>query len=99
MIAGNSYHEELESKKCACAVRLKLVSRQPRHSSPAVVREFDYIGAEVLQDQPRDTCITKVMKHVEGSDSLVGEDLCHGAHRYIVKDDYLHSLVTFTIFV
>ena len=30
-------------------------------------------------------------KHVEGSDSLVGEDLCHGTHRCIVKDDYFHS--------
>ena len=91
VIPGNNYPEEHESKKCACAVRLKLVSRQPRRSSPAVVREFDHIGAEVLQDQPRNTCVTKVTKHIEGSDSFVGEDLCHGTHRCIVKDDYLHS--------
>ena len=90
VIAGNSYSGDYESKKCACAVRLRLVSWQPRHSSPAVVRNFDYIGAEVLQDQLRNTYIAKVTKQLEGSDSHVGEELCHGAHRYIVKGNHLH---------
>ena len=85
VIADNSYSEECESKKCACAVRLRLVSWQPRHSSPAFVRKSDNIEAEVHQDQPRNTCIAKVMKQLDGSGSYVDEELRHGRHRYIIE--------------
>ena len=57
VIAGNNYYAESEPKKCACAVRLKSVSWQPRRSSLASDRKFDSIGTEVHQDQPRITCI------------------------------------------
>ena len=95
MIAENSYSEECESKKCACAVRLRLVSWQPRHSSPSCVRKSDNIEAEVHQDQPRSTCIAKVTKQLDGSGSYVDEGLCHGIHRYTIEGSYLQRDINY----
>ena len=91
VIAGNDYSEENEPKKCACAVRLRLVSWQLRHSSPASPRKFDSIGAEVHPGQPQITCVDRVMKRLDGLSSHVGEDLCHGRHCHVSEGSYLQG--------
>ena len=91
VIADNNYSEDSEPKKCACAVRLRLVSWQPRHSSPASARKFDSIEAEVHQGQPRITCIAKVTKQLDGLGSYIGEELCQGRHCHISEGNYLQG--------
>ena len=88
VIADNSYSEESKPKKCACAVRLRLVSWQPRHSSPASARKLESIEAEVHQGQPRITRIAKVTKQLDGLDSYIGEELCQGRHCHISEGNY-----------
>ena len=91
VIAGNDYSEENEPKKCACAVGLRLISWQPRHSSPASPRKFDCIGAEVHPGQPQITCVDRVMQRLDGLSSHVGEDLCHGRHCHVSEGSYLQG--------